>query len=46
MASNEGSMRGNEGEKDKTIPPLTETEAGGGDSKPVSRRRRLLVRAP
>ena len=37
-------MQRNEGEKDKTAPPLTETEAGGGDSKPVSRRRRLLVR--
>ena len=38
-------MPGDEGDQHETTPPLTETEAGGDATKPVSRRRRLLVRA-
>ena len=37
-------MPGDEVEQEETTPPLTETEAVGGASKPISRRRRLLVR--
>ena len=38
-------MPGDQGDQDEATPSLTETEAGGDDTKPVSRRRRLLVRA-
>ena len=44
MAGNGGSMSGDPGERDETTAPVTETEARGDASKPVSRRRRLLVR--
>jgi hypothetical protein len=44
-ARNEGSMPGNEGDQHETTPALNEIAAGPDASKPVSRRRRLLVRA-
>ncbi len=44
MAGNGGSMSGDPGEKDETTVPVTQAEARGDASKPVSRRRRILVR--
>ncbi len=38
-------MPGDEVEQEETTPPPTEIEAVGGATKPISRRRRLLVRA-
>ena len=44
MAGNGGSMSGDAGERDETTAPVTEARARGDATKPVSRRRRLLVR--
>ena len=44
-ARNEDSMQGDEVDQHERTTPLTETEAAGDATKPVSRRRRLFVRA-
>src|SRR4051812_38450953 len=45
MAGNGGGMSGDPGEQDEATVQATETGTNGDDTKPASRRRRILVRA-